>query len=165
MLELSRIESEEDIDLNKQKFDLCECTRLVILGLEKRITERNLSIEAEFDCAVEVFAEPDSITRVIYNLLDNAIKYSYEGTTIKISISRKDDKVHFSVTDTGKPISPEERELIFDRFHKTDRSRRSEGLGLGLYMVKRILTKHGEDVFCECEGSTTTMRFTLPSAN
>jgi len=165
MLEISRLESEEDIEINKQKFDICERTRIVILGLEKRINERNLDIEADFDGAIEVFAEPDSITRVIYNLLDNAVKYSCEGTTIKISIKQKEKKVHFSITDTGKPISPDERELIFDRFHKTDRSRKSEGLGLGLYLVKRILTKHGEDVCCECEGSTTTMRFTLPSAN
>jgi len=165
MLEISRLESGDDIEVNKQKFDICECARIVLLGFEQKINERNLDIEADFDGSIEVYAEPDSITRVIYNLLDNAIKYSYEGTTIKISIRQKDKKVHFSVTDIGKPISPDERELIFDRFHKTDRSRKSEGLGLGLYLVKKILTKHGEDIFCECEGSTTTMRFTLPSAN
>ena len=162
MLEISRLESEEQIELNKQKFDLCEKTRLVILSLENRINDRRLDIEADFDEAVDVIADPDSITRVIYNLIDNAIKYSYEGTTIKISIQKRDKKALFSVTDTGKPIAPEERERIFDRFHKTDRSRKSEGLGLGLYLVKNILRRHGEDVECDCDGSVTTMRFTLP---
>jgi signal transduction histidine kinase len=164
MLEISRLESEEEIELNKQRFDLCERTRLVILGLEKKINDRRLDIDCDFDEAIDVIAEPDSITRVIYNLLDNAIKYSNEGTTIKISIQKRDKKVHFSVADTGKPIAPEERERIFDRFHKTDRSRKSEGLGLGLYLVKNIMRKHGEDVTCDCDGSTTTMRFTLPAA-
>lgn len=163
MLELSRLESEE-FSLNLETFDICEVTRLVILGLEKKITDRKLDIEVNFDEAVVVTAEKDSITRVIYNLVDNAIKYANEGTTIKISILRKDKKIHFSVTDIGKPIPPEEQERIFDRFHKADRSRKSEGLGLGLYLAKNILRQHGEDIICECEGGKTTMRFTLPAA-
>jgi signal transduction histidine kinase len=165
MLEMSRIESEQ-YTLNLKKFDLCETTRLVILGLEKRITDRNLDIEANFDDPVEVLAEQDSITRVIYNLVDNAVKYANEGTTIKISISRreKDKKVLFSITDEGKAIPPDEVDRIFERFHKTDRSRRSEGLGLGLYLTKNILRQHGEDIVCHCDGGTTTMSFTLPAA-
>ena len=165
MLEMSSIESEQ-YTLKLRKFDLCESTRLVILGLEKRITDRNLDIEANFDDPMEVLAEPDSITRVIYNLVDNAIKYANEGTTIKISISRreKDKKVLFSITDVGKPIPPDEIERIFERFHKTDRSRKSEGLGLGLYLTKNILRQHGEDIICHSDGGVTTMSFTLPVA-
>lgn len=165
MLEMSRIESEQ-FTLNLKKFDLCETTRLVILGLEKRITDRNLDIEANFDDPIEVLAEQDSITRVIYNLVDNAVKYANEGTTIKVSISRreKDKKILFSITDVGKPIPPDEIDKIFERFHKTDRSRKSEGLGLGLYLTKNILRQHGEDIVCHSDGGETTMSFTLPAA-
>lgn len=165
MLEMSRIESEQ-FTLNLKKFDLCETTRLVILGLEKRITDRNLDIEANFDDPIEVLAEQDSITRVIYNLVDNAVKYANEGTTIKVSISRreKDKKILFSITDVGKPIPPDEIDKIFERFHKTDRSRKSEGLGLGLYLTKNILRQHGEDIVCHSGGGETTMSFTLPAA-
>ncbi len=165
MLELSRMESGKELELVTQSFDLCEKTRLVILGLERKINDRKLDIDVDFDKPIVVTAEPDSITRVIYNLLDNAIKYSYEGTTIKISIKIKDKKARFAVTDTGNPISPEDKAQIFERFHKTDRSRKSDGLGLGLYLVKNILMRHGEDVFCECDGSLTTIHFTLPVTN
>lgn len=165
LLELSRMESGQEVVLNRQKFDLCEKTRLVILGLEQKINDRKLDVEVNFEDyenAVMVYAEPDSIVRVIYNLADNAIKYAFEGTTIKISIDRRDRKAHFSITDEGNPIPPEAREQIFERFYKTDRSRKSEGLGLGLYMVKNILRMHGEDVICETEGRLTTIRFALP---
>jgi signal transduction histidine kinase len=162
MLEISRMESQTVIGV--QNFDLCECTRRVIAGQERRINEKKLDIDMEFDEAVEVLANFDSITRVIYNLLDNAVKYSYENTVISITIEKRAGKALFSITDEGKPISPDEQEMIFERFHKTDRSRRSEGLGLGLYLVKSILLGHKENVWCEGDGPRTTMRFTLQLA-
>ena len=162
MLEIGRVEGETP--LVKERFDLCEIARLTLIGQEKRIDEKRLNIEVDFDDAVEVIADKDSIIRVIYNLLDNAVKYSYENTSLGISITQRASKAVFRISDEGPPIPPDERELIFERFHKTDRSRKSDGLGLGLYLVKSIMARHNEDVWCEGEGNMTTMCFTLPLA-
>lgn len=160
MLEVSRMETSEE--LAREIFDICEATRRVLIGQERRITEKNLDIDIDFEDSIEVIGEADSITRVIYNLLDNAVKYSYENTTIQISIKKNLGKATFSISDEGKPVDPAEREQMFERFHKIDRSRKSDGLGLGLYLVKSIMSRHNEDVWCECEGSVTKMSFTLP---
>ena len=162
MLEISRVEAEEGGEERMQIFDLCELARQVLLSQEKRINDRNLDVDVLFDEPVRVVANTDGITRVVYNLLDNAVKYSDEGTTITLDIKAQGDKAVFSVSDIGKPISPEERDKIFERFHKADRSRKTEGLGLGLYLVKQIMARHKEDVWCETDGARTTMRFTLP---
>lgn len=162
MLELSRIESNSTALGEMRVFDLCELVRQVLVGQETKITDKKLEVVLELDESIEVRADRDAITRVIYNLVDNAVKYSDEGTPILLSVRRKGDRALFAITDTGKPIPPDERKQIFERFHKTDRSRSSEGLGLGLYLVKSILAQHGEDVWCEGEGRVTTMYFTLP---
>ncbi len=162
MLEISRVEAEEGGEERMQIFDLCELARQVLLSQEKKITDRKLDVDVRFDEPVQVVANTDGITRVIYNLLDNAVKYSDEGTTITLDIAEEGGKAVFSVSDVGKPISPEERDRIFERFHKADRSRKTEGLGLGLYLVKQIMARHKEDVWCETDGARTTMRFTLP---
>jgi len=164
MLEISRMESDADGEFRKQSFDLCEMTRQVVLGQEKKFTDKKLDVDIRFDLPVVVAGDPDGITRVIYNLVDNAVKYSFEETVIVLDIEKQADKALFSITDTGNPVSPEELDRIFERFHKTDRSRKSDGLGLGLYLVHNIIGKHGEDVWCESEAGVTTMKFTLSLA-
>jgi len=164
MLEISRVEAQQGAEERMEIFDLCELARQVLLSREQKITDRGLDVDVRFDEAIRVVANTDGITRVIYNLLDNAIKYSDEGTVVTLDIVKLGSKAVFSVSDIGTPISPEERDRIFDRFHKADRSRRAEGLGLGLYLVKQIMARHNEDVWCETDGKRTTMRFTLPLA-
>ena len=164
MLEISRVEAAEGGEERFEIFDLCELARKVLFSQEKKINDRNLDVDVLFDRPVDVVANTDGITQVIYNLLDNAIKYSDENSTITLDISEIGGKAIFSVSDVGRPISPEETGKIFERFHKADRSRKTEGLGLGLYLVKQIMARHNEDVWCEVDGARTTMRFTLPLA-
>lgn len=161
MLELSRMEAEEDEPIKRTAFDLCETARQVLIAQERKITDKRLDVSVELDEPAEVLGDADSIYRVVFNLVENAVKYSDEGTPLEIKISKQGGRAIFSVSDIGRPIPPEEKELIFERFHKTDRSRASEGLGLGLYLVKRILARHGEDVVCVPDGAKTTMRFGL----
>lgn len=161
MLELSRMEAEEDEPIKKTAFDLCETARQVLIAQERKITDKNLEVSVELDEPAEVLGDADSIYRVVFNLVENAVKYSDEGTPLEIRITKQGGRALFEVSDIGRPIPPEEKELIFERFHKTDRSRASEGLGLGLYLVKRILARHGEDVVCMPDGKRTTMRFGL----
>jgi signal transduction histidine kinase len=100
--------------------------------------------------------------QVVYNLLDNAIKFSTEGTTMGLSLWKQGKSVCIR-QNHGEAISPDQLSLIFDRFHKTDRSRSQdrEGVGLGLYIVKTILNNHNEDISVTSQNGVTEFVFTL----
>ena len=95
-----------------------------------------------------VTADMGKIQQVLYNLLDNAIKFSHHDSVIKIETSEKNHKLFVSVKDTGIGIPKEELKLIFDRFYKSDSSRGKDkkGTGLGLSIVKEIIASHGEHI-------------------
>ncbi|MBO4276874.1 MAG: HAMP domain-containing histidine kinase [Clostridia bacterium] len=171
LLEISRIESNTELKLSD--FNLTEKGRTVLISLENKINAKNLEIE--FDCGEEdvfVNADPDSIHRVIYNLLDNAVKFTPESGKISIKITAVSDgrrrrKALFSVRNTGEGIPVSELPHVFDKFYKTDLSRSLDksGVGLGLFIAKNAIRRHGEDLVAESEeGKYTEFRFTLPLA-
>ena len=124
-------------------------------------------MDARFpDGPVLVWGDPDSITQVCYNLMDNAIKFSTPGTVIGVSITTKGGKAYVSVRNTGETIPEEELPLIFDRLHKSDRSRSldKEGVGLGLYLVKTILNELKESITVTSKDGVTEFTFTLTLA-
>ena len=134
------------------------------ITLETKITGRGLDVETHLpDGAVKVWGDPDGITQVCYNLLDNAIKFAREGSVITLSITTKGPRAYISVRNEGETISPEELPLLFDRFHKSDKSRSvdREGVGLGLYIVKTILNNHRESITVKSENGVTEFTFTL----
>ena len=113
-----------------------------------------------------VWGDPDSITQVCYNLIDNAAKFAAAGTVIGISMTKKDGKAYTSISNLGATIPPEELPLLFDRFHKTDYSRSADrdGVGLGLYIVKTILGNLKENIYVTSEDGVTKFVFTLTLA-
>ncbi len=113
-----------------------------------------------------VFADKDAITRVVYNLLDNAIKFAAPGSCLIIKLYKDMGKAYVSVKDYGETIPADDLPFIFDRFHKSDRSRSldKEGVGLGLYLVKTIINAHDEDIAVRSEDGMTEFVFTLPLA-
>jgi signal transduction histidine kinase len=104
---------------------------------------------------------------VIYNLLDNAIKFAHVGGTLYLSIWKQGGKAYVSVADEGETIPEDDLPFIFDRFHKSDRSRSldREGVGLGLYLVKSILDAHNEDIVVTSKGGLTKFVFSLKLAD
>ena len=140
----------------------------VLVSLESKVTGRHLDVDAQLpEDPVMVWGDPDGITQVCYNLLDNAIKFSAEGETITVKVTTgKNGKAYISVQNRGETIPPEELELIFDRFHKSDRSRSvdKEGVGLGLYIVKTILNNHKENITVTSQDGVTEFTFTLTLA-
>ncbi len=169
LLELSRLES--GTNLKMQDFNLSEKARTVLLSLESKINKKNLNIEFETDeNDVFVHADPDSIHQVVYNLMDNAIKFTQDGGDVSISITtvaigKKERKAQFVIKNTGLGIPPEELPHIFERFYKTDRSRGLDksGTGLGLYIARTSISNHGEELTAESvPDQYTTFRFTLP---
>lgn len=167
MLEMSRLQSSGDMVLSQTEFDIIETMAQVLISLEGKINAHQLDVDARFpDSPVLVWGDPDSVTQVCYNLLDNAIKFSTRGTAIGVSITTKGGKAYISIKDTGETIPEEELPLIFDRLHKSDRSRSldKEGVGLGLYLVKTILNGLKEQITVTSKDGVTEFVFTLTLA-
>ena len=169
MLDISQLQSEEGIpDEKKMNFDMGECAGQVLLTFEKKINDKHLEVSVDMpEHPVYTFANPDSITQVIYNLLDNAIKFCPEGGNLGLTIREGGKKVYVSVSNDGDTIPPEELPLVFDRFHKLDKSRSKnrDGWGLGLYIVKTIVCKHGENISVTSRDGKTEFTFTMPLVN
>ena len=106
----------------------------------------------------------DAITQVIYNLLDNAIKFCPVGGSLALVLEQDGQKARLRVRNTGQTIPAEELPLLFDRFHKADKARSAdrEGWGLGLYIAKTIVGAHGGEIWATSENGVTEFCFTLP---
>ncbi len=166
MLDLSRLQSTDTVT-TQEPFDICETMARILISLETKINDKNLAVLANFpEDALMVWGDPDAITQVGYNLLDNAIKFSRPGGQLAISVNAKGQKAYITISDEGDTIPAEELPLIFDRFHKTDHSRSAdrEGVGLGLYIVKTILNNHKEDIHVTSQDGLTEFTFTLTKA-
>ena len=168
MLDLSRLNALAESTVTAQEaFDLTEVMSRVLISLETKITDRQLDVEVQMpEDKLMVWGEPDSITQVCYNLLDNAAKFAAPGTAITVQITKKDGKAHTRIRNLGATIPPEELPLLFERFHKADYSRSMdrEGVGLGLYIVKTILGNLKETITVTSEDGVTQFHFTLTLA-
>ena len=166
MLEISRLQSQGITEDKKRRFDLCETIGQVLISFERRVNSKHIYMDVQLpDRSVWTKADPDSITQVIYNLTDNAIKFCNDGGRLSIWLTVEGSKARVTVQNTGGTVAPEELPLLFDRFHKADKSRSAdrEGVGLGLYIVKTILNSHGEDITVTSQDGVTTFSFTLPA--
>ena len=163
MLDVSQLQAIDPMRASSH-FDICESMRRVLISLEKRITDRDLDVEADIpDAPIRVLGDNDLITQVIYNLLENAVKFARPGSTLYLGISAIDGKARVVVRNQGDTISAEELPLLFERFHKSDKSRSADkdGVGLGLYIVKTILEQHRERIDVTSENGVTTFSFSL----
>lgn len=166
MLDLSRLQSDTS-RAAQQQFDIAETMVRTLVSLEGKVNAAQLEVQMDLpEDPVPVWGDQDAITQVCYNLLDNAIKFSRPGGTLGVSVTEKGAKAVITVSNEGETIPPEELDLIFDRFHKTDHSRSEhrDGVGLGLYIVKTILNSHKENITCTSENGVTKFTFTLSRA-
>lgn len=165
MLDISQIQSKE---MKKEDFDICESMRLALLSMEQKIIERSLDVQADIpDDSVMVQGDNDLITQVIYNLLENAAKFAAPDSTLYLGLSVNGEKALVTVCNSGATIPPEEIPLLFERFHKSDKSRSEDkdGYGLGLYVVKTILEQHKEKISVTSENGVTSFSFTMQIAH
>ena len=145
-------------------FDLCESMRRVLISMEKKITDRNLDVNADIpDTPIFVLGDKDMLTQVLYNLLENAAKFATPDSTLYFGVTAHETKAVVLVRNFGETIPPEELPLLFERFHKTDKSRGEDrdGVGLGLYIVKTILKRHREEIYVRSEHGVTEFSFAL----
>jgi signal transduction histidine kinase len=164
MLDMSKLQSVESGTILAGSFDVSEVVRIALLSLDSKIDQKHLDIVAELpEEPIVTRGDKDSITQVVYNLIDNAIKFSMPNGTIGLDLWKQGEKAYVSIENQGETISDDELPFIFERFHKADKSRSADrdGVGLGLYIVKTILDKHNEDIFVTSGGGTTKFVFTL----
>ncbi|MDR0381266.1 MAG: HAMP domain-containing histidine kinase [Oscillospiraceae bacterium] len=148
-------------------FDVTELLRRVLLSFESAIEAKEMVVETDIpDEAVMVTSSPDAVTQVVYNLLDNAVKYGAAGGTLGVSLTKRGGRLFVTVYNEGPTIPPEDLPYVFERFHKADKSRGvdSASLGLGLYIVRTILGNMGEKISVTSEGGLTSFVFTLSEA-
>lgn len=168
MLDVSQMKARASDPSKRTVFDLTELVLQTLLSFESRATKKNLDVDPQLpDNHIMVRADKDAITQVIYNLLDNAVKFAHEGTCITLRLYKDNGKAYVSVKDVGETIPPDDLPFIFDRFHKSDRSRSldKDGVGLGLYLVKSIINSHDEDIAVKSEDGATEFVFTLKLAD
>lgn len=167
LLTISRLESGQ-IVMNLQAVKLHQEVERVRDDLQSRALEKQVTVENQVPAALSAQADTDRLHQVMFNLVENAIKYGRQSGRVTIGAkSTGDKKVQLWVQDDGPGIPPDSKERIFERFYRVDRarSRESGGTGLGLAIVKHIVQAHGGEVWVKSDlGSGSTFFFTLPEA-
>lgn len=147
ILLLSKIEN-QSIQTNRVKFRLDEQIRETIVALEQRWTEKNIELSVELE-ETEYYGS-EALTYYIWsNIIGNAVKFSPDCGTVKINLTKEQDNILFTVEDDGPGLSEEAKKHLFDKFYQADSSHKQEGNGLGLALVKRIVTIIGGEVLAE----------------
>ncbi len=167
MLNLSRIDSGQ-LKLHPVNFDLTETVCTGLLTFEQQIEKKHLSITGLEDCpSYSVNGDYDLIQQAVYNLVENAVKFTDEGGNVCITLTHENGHTLCTIRNTGDGIPATELPHIFERFYKSDRSRSLDttGTGLGLYLVKSILTLHGGEITVRSvEGEYCAFTFSLPDS-
>ena len=165
ILDISKIEVGK-LELNLKNFELAPKLYTIQNILYPISNKKNIKIEIDIENKLSnICADEDKFVQIMYNLVDNAIKYSYENGFIKIAARKKGDIVEIAVKDTGAGIKLEDQQKLFKPFSQIDSSasRKSQGTGLGLFLVKRIIRLHGGYVWFKSKpGDGSTFAFTIP---
>ena len=169
MLDISKLQDQGGIpEDRKTRFDVSETAGQVLISFEQKILEKDLQVQVDMpEHPVFTRADQDAITQVIYNLVDNGVKFCENGGSLGLKIRPAGTKIYVSVSNSGQTIPPQELPLVFDRFHKLDKSRSQnrEGWGLGLYIVRTLISSHGENISVSSRDGLTEFTFTLPLVN
>ncbi|MBQ8696978.1 MAG: HAMP domain-containing histidine kinase [Clostridia bacterium] len=161
ILKLNKLENQqitpkcETYDLSEQ---LCEC----LLSYEHAWEKKGLNIETDIEDGVTVMSDPEMMSLVWNNLISNAVKFTGEGGTVSLSVKNENGYAVVTVSDTGCGISPEVGKHIFDKFYQGDTSHATQGNGLGLALVKRVIDITGCDISLTSEpGKGSSFRVSI----
>ncbi|MBQ9531283.1 MAG: HAMP domain-containing protein [Eubacterium sp.] len=167
MLNMSKMES-GDFEMKPKNYNITDQIIHILLTFEQKIEKKNIEIRGLEDIEPRrVHADTDMIYQVIYNLFDNAVKFTNENGYIDISAEEKGNFVQVSIKNSGEGIDKKELSRIFERFYKVDKSRSldAKGAGLGLYIVKMMVEMHGGRIYAKSESANEAeFVFTLPKA-
>lgn len=160
VLDLTKLEN-QNILTDVSEYNVSEQLRESILLLERKWLEKELEISADFE-EYQIHGNQEMLKQVWINLIDNAIKFSPSGGAIGVSVTRNADCIMVMVSNGGAPIKEEEKERIFQKFYQGDTSHTSQGNGIGLAIVRRIVELHDGEVWVDSTEEQTTFTVKLP---
>lgn len=161
VLELTKIEN-QSILTGETEFNLSEQIRGCILLLENKWNAKNIEFHVDFD-EYDIYANEELLKNVWINLIDNAIKFSPDYGVVSVEISESNSLVTVAVSNTGSDIPAESIGRIFNKFYQADESHSSEGNGIGLAIVKRVVELHKGSVVVDSRKGKTTFTVMLPA--
>ena len=164
MLDISKLEAGE-YRVSAQSYDVWESLTGVVFSAEQRVEDQGVEIQGLAPQKTMVYADPDLVYQVVYNLFDNALKFTPKGGYIRFSVQKSGGNVTVSVENSGQGISPGALPFVFERFYKEDKSRglNTKGSGLGLHICKVLIGLSGGKIWAESEeGRFCRFSFTLP---
>ncbi len=167
MLDITRLES-GDFTVNAQYYDIWESITGVVFASEQRIAQQKIKLVGFTPVCTLVYADWDLVYQVIYNIFDNALKFTNEGGTIEFSVISSKDEVTINIRNTGEGISEDGLKYVFERFYKEDESRglNTTGSGLGLHICKVLVKMNGGHIWASSNyGKDCTFSFTLPKVS
>ncbi|MBQ5782547.1 MAG: HAMP domain-containing histidine kinase [Oscillospiraceae bacterium] len=167
MLDISKLDSGEFI-LNVANYNIWETISAVAFAFEGRIEDAEIQVQGFEPQRVKVLADKDIVHQVVYNIVDNALKFTPNGGTITFNVTedKQGGYVTVKIRNSGMGIAKEALPYVFERFYKADASRsvHTKGAGIGLYIAKTLVQRSGGDIHVESvEGEYTEFIFTLPS--
>ena len=143
--------------------DLSVAVQAVAEQLAESAARRNIAVHTDIEPDVCVEGDETLLTRMLINLVENAVKYGREGGWVRVTLRRQGEAAVGCVADNGEGIAPEDRENIWKRFWRADAARSAGGAGLGLSMVRWIVQAHGGDITVDgAPGEGSAFTFTLP---
>ena len=160
VLSLTKVEN-QTILTDVTEFNLSEQIRSCILMLERKWDSKNLDLQLEFG-EHQVQANEELLKQVWINLLDNAIKFTPDGHTVQVRVSENEESLMVAIMNTGSEISQEDQKKIFHKFYQADQSHATQGNGVGLAVVKRIVQLHGGEISVSSENEVTVFTVRLP---
>lgn len=160
VLSLTRVEN-QGILTNVSKYNLSEQIRQAILMLTDMWTQKDLNLDINF-AEYTITANKELLEQAWINLLNNAMKFSDNGGTVSVDIQENDDCISVAISNGGKIIPKESIDRIFNKFYQADESHSSEGNGIGLAVVKKVVDLHNGKITVECENGKTTFTVVLP---
>ena len=167
LLDMSAME-EGKVELEISEVEVNSLITRVVMNLENKALDKKLKVDVVFEeKRIFALADRDRLIQVVTNIVDNAIKYSYSGGNIKIYTKVKLNKIYISIYNDGPTISKEDLNNIWQRFYKADKSRTNKlSTGLGLPIVRQIITQHGNDIWVQNseDGKGVIFTFTLSRA-
>ncbi len=165
MLNMSKIES-GDFEMKPKNYNISDQIIHILLTFEQKIEKKNIEIRGLENLKPhKVHADTDMIYQVIYNLFDNAVKFTNENGYIGVNVTEHSAYVEVSIKNSGEGINADELSRVFERFYKVDKSRSldAKGAGLGLYLVKMMVEMHGGKIVARSDSKTQAeFVFTLP---
>ncbi|MFN0216483.1 MAG: sensor histidine kinase [Saprospiraceae bacterium] len=161
LFDLSKLESGQ-IQIESEPFNIAELAQDILQKYQLQAEAKNVNLLTDFSENLPLaHADLRWIDRVLQNLMDNALRYVYEGGFVMFTIFEKDNVLNFKVCNSGDPIPEAHLDQVFDRYFKSS-NRKKDSTGLGLTVVKKVVALHGQRVWAESSEALTTFRFTLP---